>query len=104
LDIVDPIKAMARHPGISKDTVKRVLAADAPPEYRRPRKGSIVDDAARHSIVVREQPEAMPRYRRACRSHGRTVSLLLKAGTFTGREPSAAVSVRPRADRPMTFQ
>ncbi|MET8986926.1 IS21 family transposase [Nonomuraea wenchangensis] len=38
-----PIKAIARHMGISKNTVKRALAADAPPKYRRPRKGSIVD-------------------------------------------------------------
>jgi transposase len=38
-----PIKAIARHMGISKNTVKRALAADAPPKYQRPRKGSIVD-------------------------------------------------------------
>ncbi|OUC98905.1 IS21 family transposase [Streptosporangium minutum] len=40
-----PIKAIARHLGISKNTVKRALAADAPPKYQRPSKGSIVDAA-----------------------------------------------------------
>lgn len=38
-----PIKAIARRMGISKNTVKRALAADEPPKYRRARKGSIVD-------------------------------------------------------------
>ncbi|GAA3819964.1 IS21-like element ISMbo1 family transposase [Sphaerisporangium flaviroseum] len=38
-----PIKAIARHMGISKNTVKRALAADTPPRYQRPSKGSIVD-------------------------------------------------------------
>ncbi|MGC5015128.1 IS21 family transposase [Streptosporangium sp. DT93] len=40
-----PIKAIARHLGISKNTVKRALAADSPPKYERPSKGSIVDAA-----------------------------------------------------------
>lgn len=38
-----PIRAVARHLGISKNTVKRALASDSPPAYRRPVKGSIVD-------------------------------------------------------------
>ncbi|MER5628827.1 IS21 family transposase [Streptosporangium sp. NPDC002544] len=38
-----PIKAIARHLGISKNTVKRALAAQTPPKYERPSKGSIVD-------------------------------------------------------------
>lgn len=38
-----PIKAIARRLGISKNTVKRALAADEPPKYRRAGKGSIVD-------------------------------------------------------------
>ena len=38
-----PIKAIARRLGISKNTVKRALAADAPPKYRRAGGGSIVD-------------------------------------------------------------
>ncbi|MDP9848811.1 IS21 family transposase [Streptosporangium lutulentum] len=40
-----PIKAIARRMGISKNTVKRALAADAPPAYERVGKGSIVDAA-----------------------------------------------------------
>ncbi|GAA3685062.1 hypothetical protein GCM10022267_84820 [Lentzea roselyniae] len=38
-----PIKAIVRQLGISRNTVRRALAADAPPRYQRPAKGSIVD-------------------------------------------------------------
>jgi transposase len=38
-----PLKAIARQFGVSRDTVRRAVAADAPPRYRRPAKGSIVD-------------------------------------------------------------
>ncbi|MGW1887133.1 helix-turn-helix domain-containing protein [Streptomyces sp. NPDC001970] len=38
-----PIRVIARHLGISKNTVKRALAADRPPKYERPPKGSVVD-------------------------------------------------------------
>ncbi|MEV5936776.1 hypothetical protein AB0L56_29680 [Streptomyces sp. NPDC052079] len=38
-----PIRAIARHLGISKNTVKRALANDRPPQYRRPAKGSAVE-------------------------------------------------------------
>jgi len=38
-----PIRAIARHLGISKNTVKRALATDRPPVYSRPLKGSAVD-------------------------------------------------------------
>ncbi|MFF3517770.1 hypothetical protein [Streptomyces sp. NPDC002573] len=38
-----PIRAVARHLGISKNTVKRALAHDRPPKYERPLKGSAVD-------------------------------------------------------------
>jgi transposase len=38
-----PIKAIARAMGVSKNTVKRALAADGPPVYQRPVRGSIVD-------------------------------------------------------------
>jgi transposase len=38
-----PIKAIARVVGVSKNTVKRALAADGPPRYRRPPRGSVVD-------------------------------------------------------------
>lgn len=39
-----PIKAIARVMGISKNTVKDALASDEPPKYRRPQKGSVVDE------------------------------------------------------------
>jgi transposase len=38
-----PIKMIARRMGISKNTVKRALAAQDPPTYRRANRGSIVD-------------------------------------------------------------
>jgi transposase len=38
-----PIKAIARMMGVSKNTVKRALAADGLPRYERPPRGSIVD-------------------------------------------------------------
>jgi transposase len=38
-----PIKVIARVLGCSKNTVKKALAADAPPAYRRPARGSVVD-------------------------------------------------------------
>ena len=37
------IKAIARRLGISRNTVRRALAAAEPPRYRRAAKGSIVD-------------------------------------------------------------
>jgi transposase len=40
-----PIKQVARVMGCSKNTVKRALAADGPPRYRRVPRGSVVDAA-----------------------------------------------------------
>lgn len=37
------IRAIARHLGISKNTVKKALASAGPPKYQRSAKGSIVD-------------------------------------------------------------
>lgn len=37
------IKGIARHLGVSRNTVRAALRADAPPRYARPAKGSIVD-------------------------------------------------------------
>jgi transposase len=39
-----PIKAIARVLGVSKNTVRRALAADGPPAYQRQGRGSIVDE------------------------------------------------------------
>ncbi len=38
-----PVKAIARVMGISRNTVRRALAADGPPRYQRAGRGSIVD-------------------------------------------------------------
>ncbi|MFC6023884.1 IS21 family transposase, partial [Plantactinospora solaniradicis] len=38
-----PIKAIARKVGVGRNTVRRALAAQGPPKYQRPAKGSIVD-------------------------------------------------------------
>jgi transposase len=38
-----PIKAIARRLGVGRNTVRRALAADGPPRYQRPGRGSIVD-------------------------------------------------------------
>jgi transposase len=38
-----PIKQVARVMGVSRNTVRRALAADGPPRYQRPPRGSCVD-------------------------------------------------------------
>jgi len=38
-----PIKAIVRRLGVGRNTVRRALAADGPPKYERPVRGSIVD-------------------------------------------------------------
>lgn len=38
-----PIKAIARRLGVGRNTVRRALAAEGPPRYQRPGRGSIVD-------------------------------------------------------------
>ena len=38
-----PVKAVARVMGCSKNTVRRALAAEGPPRYERPARGSAVD-------------------------------------------------------------
>jgi transposase len=52
-----PIKAIARQLGLGRNTVRRALAADEPPKYQRPAKGSIVDEV---EAQVRELLEAWP--------------------------------------------
>ena len=52
-----PIKVVARVMGCSKNTVKRALAADGPPIYQRPPRGSIVDAV---EPLVRELLQAWP--------------------------------------------
>ncbi len=38
-----PIKAIVRHLGVARNTVRAALASDAPPSYQRASKGSLVD-------------------------------------------------------------
>lgn len=38
-----PIKAIVRHLGVARNTVRAALASDGPPSYQRPVKGSLVD-------------------------------------------------------------
>ncbi len=38
-----PIKAIVRKLGISRNAVRKALAADSPPRYSRPAKGALVD-------------------------------------------------------------
>jgi hypothetical protein len=52
-----PIKVVARVMGWSKNTVRRALAADGPPIYQRPPRGSIVDAVEPR---VRELLQAWP--------------------------------------------
>ncbi len=47
-----PILAIARVMGISRNTVKRALAADGPPRYQRPVRGSIVDAVEQRRAVA----------------------------------------------------
>jgi transposase len=39
-----PIKAIVRVLGVSRNTVRKALASDAPPKYQRKPSGSIVDE------------------------------------------------------------
>jgi transposase len=53
-----PIKAIARVMGVGRNTVRRALAAEGPPKYERPSRGSKVDAV---EPEVRELLQAYPR-------------------------------------------
>jgi transposase len=55
-----PIKAIARVMGVSKNTVKRAVAADGPPRYRRAPRGSVVDAAEPRMRELLQAWPAMP--------------------------------------------
>jgi transposase len=55
-----PIKQIARQLGISKNTVKAKLAADAPPRYRRAGTGSAVDEVEPQIRRLLSQTPTMP--------------------------------------------
>lgn len=52
-----PVRAISRKLGISRNTVRRAIADDAPPNYQRAPKGSIVDVVEPR---IRELLEAWP--------------------------------------------
>lgn len=52
-----PVRAIARQLGIARNTVRRAIADDAPPKYRRASKGSIVDAV---EPQIRELLESWP--------------------------------------------
>lgn len=54
------IRAIARHLGISKNTVKKALASDRPPHYTRPLKGSAVDAVEAEIRALLKTTPTMP--------------------------------------------
>ena len=55
-----PVREIARVMGVARNTVRAALASDGPPQYERPRAGSIVDQAEpRIRELLRAYP-AMP--------------------------------------------
>src|SRR5574337_2208569 len=55
-----PIKQIARQMGISKNTVKAKLAADAPPRYQRAASGSVVDEVEPRVRQLLKDTPTMP--------------------------------------------
>ncbi|MFC5149910.1 Mu transposase domain-containing protein [Streptomyces aureoversilis] len=55
-----PVRAIARKLGISRNTVRRAVASDAPPKYQRAAKGSIVDAVEPQIRELLEQWPDMP--------------------------------------------
>lgn len=55
-----PVRAIARKLGISRNTVRRAIADDAPPKYQRAPKGSIVDAVEPQIRELLEQWPEMP--------------------------------------------
>ncbi len=55
-----PIKQIAREMGISKNTVKAMLAADTPPKYQRAETGSVVDRVEPQIRRLLQQTPTMP--------------------------------------------
>lgn len=55
-----PIRAIARRLGVGRNTVRRALAAEGPPRYQRPAKGSAVDSVEAEIRVLLAQWPTMP--------------------------------------------
>jgi transposase len=54
------IKAIARHMGVARNTVREAIRSDAPPRYERQRKGSIVDRAEPAVLELLREFPSMP--------------------------------------------
>ena len=55
-----PIKAIVRRTGVSRNAVRRALAADGPPAYSRPPRGSVVDAVEPQIRVLSAEWPTMP--------------------------------------------
>ncbi len=56
------IKAIARHMGMARNTVREAVRSDTPPHYERERKGSIVDAVEPENLGwLNEFPPCRPR-------------------------------------------
>ena len=55
-----PIRAISRRLGVGRNTVRRALAADGPPKYRRAAKGSAVDTVEPQIRVLLKEFPRMP--------------------------------------------
>lgn len=55
-----PIRAIARKLGVGRNTVRRALAAEGPPRYQRPAKGSVVDGVEPQIRELLAEWPAMP--------------------------------------------
>jgi transposase len=55
-----PIRAIARRLGVGRNTVRRALAAEGPPQYRRAVKGSAVDAVEPQIRLLLQEFPAMP--------------------------------------------
>jgi transposase len=55
-----PIKAIVRKLGVSRNAVRRALASEGPPKYRRAGRGSVVDAVEPQIRVLLEQWPSMP--------------------------------------------
>ena len=70
------IKAIVRRLGVSRNAVRRALASDSPPAYRRPPRGSVVDAVELQVRELLSETPTMPATVIAERidwSHGLTV-------------------------------
>ncbi|NJC86879.1 IS21 family transposase [Planosporangium mesophilum] len=55
-----PIKAIARKLGVGRNTIRRALAAEGPPKYRRPARASIVDEVEPQIRALLAEWPSMP--------------------------------------------